>query len=66
MKISNETLCKCLTIFIEVSKKYNKNISQYHIFKLSLLHVLPPIQTTDKTVNSYSLTTLGNIPYAHS
>ena len=27
---------------------------------------LSPIQSTGKTVNKYSLTILGNIPYAHS
>ena len=36
------------------------------LFRLCLFHVLSLIQTTGKTVNNYSLTTLGNIPYAHS
>ena len=36
------------------------------MFTLSLFHVLSLIQTTVKTVNNYSLTTLGNIPYEHS
>ena len=48
-------------LFIYVSKKYNKNISWYHIFVISLLHVLSLIQATGKTVNNDSFINLGNI-----
>ena len=44
--------------------KYNKNMIIY-IFRLSLFHILSLVflQATGKTINNYSLATLGNIAH---